>query len=150
MANKKPSYIGLLNAIAVGEGRAQRYLEAWAQTTDNDTVAETIRFIALREGEHAMAFAKRMSELGFDVRDGDPAEERAAMRAARSKKLSDQEKFEHFGLDRVGTGDDIFTSMFADRSIDPQTGGLLGRYIAEERDSLRRAASCYRKVKRQA
>ncbi|MCP5026685.1 MAG: hypothetical protein GY929_10420 [Actinomycetia bacterium] len=150
MAKKKPSYIGLLNAIAVGEGRAHRYLDAWAQTTVDEEVAQTVRFIALREGEHAMAFAKRMSELGFDVRDGDPNEERAAMRAARSQKLSDQKKFEHFGLDRVGAGDDIFTSMFADQSIDPQTGGLLGRYIAEERDSLRRSASCYRRLKRRS
>jgi Mn-containing catalase len=150
MAKKKPSYIGLLNAIAVGEARAQRYLGAWADTTDDEAVAETIRFIALREGEHAMAFAKRMAELGFSVREGDPVEERAAMRAAKSKKLTDAEKFEHFGLARVKRGDDVFTGMFADQTIDPQTGGLLGRYIAEERDSLRRAASCYRRTKRNA
>lgn len=150
MAKKKPSYIGLMNAIAVGEARAQRYLDAWADTTADDDVAETVRFIALREGEHAMAFAKRMAELGFTVREGDPAEERAAMRAAKSKKLTDVEKFEHFGLARVKKGDDVFTAMFTDQTIDPQTGGLLGRYIAEERDSLRRAATCYRRTKRQA
>ena len=33
--------------------------------------------------------------------------------------------------------------MFDDTTIDPQTGALLGRFIAEERDSLRMFQACY-------
>jgi len=33
--------------------------------------------------------------------------------------------------------------MFNDKTIDPITGGLLGRYIAEERDSTRLLAAEY-------
>ena len=36
--------------------------------------------------------------------------------------------------------------MFDDKSIDIQTGALLGRYIAEERDSGRLLTSCYRQL----
>jgi len=41
---------------------------------------------------------------------------------------------------------DPFTSFFNDTSIDPQTGELLGRYIAEERDSGRRLKAEYDRV----
>ena len=36
--------------------------------------------------------------------------------------------------------------MWADTSIDIQTGELLGRYIAEERDSLRMLEGCYNEL----
>jgi hypothetical protein len=47
----KPSYLGLLNAIAVAEGRAHTYLTAWADTTKSDDVRAVLRRIAAREGE---------------------------------------------------------------------------------------------------
>jgi hypothetical protein len=37
---------------------------------------------------------------------------------------------------------DIFDNFFRDHSIDIQTGALLGRYIAEERDTLRLLQGC--------
>ena len=40
--------------------------------------------------------------------------------------------------DSAKSGPDIFDKFFSDHSIDIQTGELLGRYIAEERDSGRR------------
>jgi hypothetical protein len=38
--------------------------------------------------------------------------------------------------------------MFEDTTIDIQTGALLGRYIAEERDSGRRLRACHQALKR--
>ena len=147
--SEKPSYIGLLNAIAVGESQAECYLTAWAGATPSDDVRQVLTTIALREGEHGKAFAKRMCELGYSVleRDQDKAAERMAV--AASTTLSDREKFEKLGLTTLADDakPDIFSSMFNDRSVDIQTGALLGRYIAEERDTGRLLRSCYEQLK---
>lgn len=140
----KPSYLGLLNAIANGEAEAEQYLEAWIAVTPRDDVRAVLHTIARREGEHAKAFAKRLSELGYAVIDRpDPAASKR-MKVASSTKLTDLEKFEKLGLGR-GTpeGPDVFAGMFSDTTIDIQTGALLGRYIAEERDTGRLFATCY-------
>jgi rubrerythrin len=141
----KPSYLGLLNAIANGEAEAERYLDAWIAVTPSDDVRAVLCTVALREGEHAKAFAKRIGELGFSVLERpDPAAAKR-LKVAASTKLSDREKFEQLGLgaERDGDEPDIFAGMLRDRSIDIQTGALLGRYIAEERDSARLLAACY-------
>ena len=67
------------------------------------------------------------------------------MAIAASSTLSDREKFEKLGLTTLvdESKPDIFSSMFNDKSIDIQTGALLGRYIAEERDSGRMFQDCY-------
>ena len=67
------------------------------------------------------------------------------MEIAASTKLSDRQKFERLGLGRAPTNGtpDIFDRFFENKDLDPQTGGLLGRYVAEERDSGRRFAACY-------
>jgi hypothetical protein len=137
----KPSYLGLLNAIAVAEGQAGKYLTAWADTTDDDQVREVLRFVALREAEHSLAFEKRVVELGYSLRPGDDAELQYKMELATSDR-NDREKFEAFGIGQPVDGNDVFTEMFANPDIDPVTGGLLGRYIAEERDSGRRLNAC--------
>ncbi|MEM9561464.1 MAG: hypothetical protein AAGA93_02535 [Actinomycetota bacterium] len=144
--SEKPSYLGLLNAIAVAEAEAETYLRQWADITQRPDVRQVIHAVALREGEHAKAFEKRISELGFELRPGGPPDgDRAAI--ATSTELSDREKFERLGLgDDPGEGPDIFAGMFNDTTIDIQTGGLLGRYIAEERDSGRMLRSCYQQL----
>lgn len=142
---EKPSYIGLLNAIAVAETEAGGYFSAWAETTPSPEVRQVLQTVALRESEHGLAFAKRLCELGFEVRQKDDprAAERCAI--ASSTTLSDREKFEKLGIGQPvqGDGGDLFDSMFTDKTIDIQTGALLGRYIAEERDSGRLLRSCY-------
>ncbi len=140
----KPSYLGLLNAISNAEGDAECYLDAWAKTTTRDDVRSIINTVALREGEHAKAFAKRMCELGFDVMPKSDPRLQEKMAVATSCELTDLEKFERLelGLPPVEGKPDIFASMLADPTIDIQTGGLLGRYIAEERDSGRLFQSC--------
>jgi hypothetical protein len=104
-----------------------------------------ISTVALREGEHGKAFAKRLCELGYalQVRSDGKFDER--MSIASSAGLSDREKFEKLDLGRpVDTSQpDVFARMLDDQSIDIQTGALLGRYIAEERDSGRLLRSCY-------
>ena len=141
----KPTYLGLLNAIALGEAQAECYLSAWADVTPSDEVAHVLRSVAVREGEHGKTFAKRIWELGYSVlpRDDEGAAKR--MDIASSTTLTDREKFEKLGLGRRPSddGDDVFTSMFKDRTIDVATGELLGRYIAEERDSGRLLRACY-------
>ncbi|MFN0028444.1 MAG: hypothetical protein ACKV2O_14880 [Acidimicrobiales bacterium] len=140
----KPSYLGLLNAISNAEGDAECFLGAWAKTTTRDDVRSIINTVALREGEHAKAFAKRMCELGFDVMPKQDPRLEEKMAIASSCELSDLEKFQRLelGLAPVEGKPDIFASMLADSSIDIQTGALLGRYIAEERDSGRLFQSC--------
>jgi hypothetical protein len=58
---------------------------------------------------------------------------------------------EKLGLHKLDRGGlDIFDGVFKDHSIDIRTGELLGRYIAEERDSARLLRSCYEQLKGRA
>lgn len=140
---EKPTYLGLLNTIAVVEARAHAYLTAWADVTSDPAVRSVLRTVAAREGEHGMSFAKRVNELGYEVREADDPSFESKMEIARSDR-SDLEKIEALGLLRFCSDDepDVFDTMFRDHSIDIQTGTLLGRYIAEERDTLRLLQGC--------
>ena len=144
----KPTYLGLLNRIANAEAEAECYLDAWAATTPRDDVRQIISTVALREGEHGKAFAKRMCELGYAVEP--PLTSTAAQRMpiTSSTTLTDREKFEQLGFGKPGdpSKPDQFTEMFADDTIDIQTGELLGRYISEERDSTRMFRACYEQL----
>lgn len=144
----KPSYIGLLNAISVAESNAECYLLRWAETTPSDEVRGVISTVALREGEHGKAFAKRLCELGYGVLERPDESLPSKMDIAGSTELTDREKFEKLGLGREGSDDgpDVFARMFDDKTIDIQTGALLGRYIAEERDSGRLLRGCYEQL----
>jgi len=142
-ASAKPSYLGLLNAIAVGEARAHRYLGEWIAVCTDPEVRAVLQTVAWREGEHGMSFAKRIDELGFSVRQRDDPNLERDLEVARSTTLSDLEKMDHFGLGRLNETLSFFDDLFKDHSIDIQTGELLGRYVAEEFDSARRLAACY-------
>ncbi len=144
----KPSYLGMLNAIAVGEQRAYEYLSAWSDVTPDSNVRRVLQTIALREGEHAMAFAKRINELGFQVRDDGPGEDFRQRLAMVASDKSDLEKMHALGYNfdappKPADEPDVLANLFRDRTIDIQTGELLGRYIAEERDTGRLLRSCY-------
>jgi len=149
---EKPSYLGLLNAIAVAETRAHEYLNAWIAVTPSAEVAAVLRTVAAREGEHGMSFAKRLDELGFQVRWKEDPEGAERLAIAGATDCSDLEKMKALGLHRLDTGTkpDIFDKFFEDHSIDIRTGELLGRYIAEERDSGRRLRACYELLEAQA
>ena len=144
----QPSYVPLLNRIAHAEAEAECYLTAWADVTPSDEVRQIMTTVALREGEHGKAFAKRLCELGYALQP--PMESKLAERMpiACSSTLSDREKFEKFGFGQPAdpAKPDVFTAMFADTTIDIRTGELLGRYISEERDSARLFRSCYEQL----
>src|SRR5262245_18831642 len=141
----KPSYLGLLNAVANAETNACEYLTAWADVTPDPDVRQVLLTVAAREGEHGASFAKRINELGFELRrTEDPGHEKR-MEVARSRDMTDLEKLDSVGLLDFCVDDsepDIFDNFFRDHSIDIQTGALLGRYIAEERDTLRLVSGC--------
>jgi rubrerythrin len=144
----KPTYLGLLNAVALAESRAHTYLCAWADVTPSADVRRVLLTVAAREGEHGMSFAKRINELGYELRRKETDEADNAIEIVTSKR-SDLEKMKALKLHRLDTGDepDIFDGFFADHSIDIRTGELLGRYIAEERDSARLLRDCYEQLK---
>ena len=129
------------------ESRAHAYLSQWIEVTDNDDVRDVLKTVAAREGEHGMAFAKRIDELGFTLqhRDDPGADNRTAI--ASSTSLTDLEKIEKLGLHRVEEEVlGFFDDVFKDHSIDVRTGELLGRYIAEEHDTARLVRCCYDKL----
>lgn len=144
----KPSYLGLLNAVSLAESRAHCYLTEWAAVTPSPDVRRVLLTVAAREGEHGMTFAKRINELGYELRPGEDGGADKALGIVRSD-CSDLEKMEALGLHKLDTGaeTDIFDGFFKDHSIDIRTGEMLGRYIAEERDSARLLRSCYEQLK---
>jgi Mn-containing catalase len=141
--SEKPSYLGLLNAIALNETRAYHYLQGWIATTPDPDVREVLRAVAAREDEHGMSFAKRINELGFEVREKDDQGLEERVPIALSPDISDIDKFERFGLHELEKTLRYFDDVFKDHSIDVRTGELLGRYVAEEHDSCRLLRSCY-------
>ena len=143
-----PSYLGMLNAIYMGEQRGYEYLSAWADVTPDPDVRAVLRKIALREGEHALAFAKRIDELGFEARDDGPSAEFHRKLAIVTSDASELEKMDTLGYNfseppKPSDEGDRLVNLFRDTTIDIQTGELLGRYIAEERDTGRLFRSCY-------
>ena len=145
---RKPSYLGLLNAIANGEAEAGVYLDAWAAVTEDPEVRRALLTVAAREHEHGAAFAKRINELGYEVQPRPNPNAAKRLRLARSKTMSDLDKLEQLGFGRDPSGPDIFDRMFNDHSIDIATGALLGRYIAEERDTGRLLHALVKKLRR--
>src|SRR5262249_18460729 len=149
----KPSYLGLRNAVSLAETEAHGYLTAWAAVTPHEGVKATLLTVAAREGEHGMSFAKRINELGYNLRPGPDDPKRAERLAiACSDEITDYDKMHALGVARIAddvakSGPDVFDKFFSDHSIDIQTGELLGRYIAEERDSGCRLRACYLAVK---
>jgi rubrerythrin len=141
---EKPSYLKLLNGISCAETRAFQYLSAWADVTTDADVRAVLQTVAAREGEHGMAFAKRVNELGFELQPTDDPKFAERMEIASSDR-SDLEKAELLGVLEFATAadvPDVFDSFFRDHTIDIQTGELLGRYIAEERDTIRLLQGC--------
>ena len=145
----KPSFLKLLNGIALAEAGAGVFLSAWADTTPDPAVEKTLRMVAMRETEHAYAFEKRIMELGFNLKR--PAEEtpNPLLAVVTDPALSDCAKMEKAGFDKEpdASKPDAFSNMFDDKELDPVTGSLLGRYIAEERDSGRAFRACYAATK---
>jgi len=159
----KPSYLGTLNAIAVGERGGHEIFSAWSAATKDRKLKPVLDMIAVREMEHSWAFTKRLSELGFDVKPAKRSKSLAKTVKLMKSKSSDADKFAAFGIgvkkakssaestdESSETAADGLLQLLADKSIDPRTGGLLGRFICEERDSGAQLTSAYRSLQRRA
>ena len=145
----KPSYLGMLNAIANAERQGYEYLNAWCERATDPDLKATLTTVATREHEHSLAFAKRIDELGFELEVREVLDFTKQMEVVTSE-CSDYEKAEALGLfeRKVDTDEkDIFSGLFDDKTIDIQTGALLGRYIAEERDTGRMIVACAQALK---
>jgi len=147
----KPTYVPLLNSIAVNEAKGERLLGTWANATRDAQLKAALKFVAIREGEHAMAFTKRMCELGYEVDEASAYQvfkDFDGLLACAASDATDAEKVAMLTGGENGGGEqrDPFRGFFNDTSIDPETGALLGRYIAEERDSGRRLRAEYDRV----
>jgi rubrerythrin len=142
-----PSYLGLLMGISRVESAAHGWFTDWAARTSNADVRQVLLTVAAREGEHGMAFAKRVNELGFEVEQKhNPKDDEMAAIAASD--MSDIEKFEAMELCNLEGGIlTFFDNVFSDHTIDIRTGELLGRYIAEEHDTARLLRACYEELK---
>ena len=146
----KPRYLGLLNAISLAESHAGVYLRAWADATDDEELACTLRLVAARETSHGELFCRRLCELGYELRQKPDPE--AAERIARyaNPKISDVDKI---GRSRGEIEKDPFGEIeqkLKEDFYDPMTANMLGWYICEERDSGRRLREAYGKVRAKA
>jgi len=146
-----PTFMPLLNSIAVNEAKGYQLLNTWANTAKDPQLKSALQFVAIREGEHAAAFTKRMCELGCAVDESSAYQvfkNFDEQLACAGSNITDAEKvaFLTGGERSEGERKDPFRGFFKDTTIDPQTGELLGRYIAEERDSGRRLRAEYDRV----
>jgi hypothetical protein len=146
---EKPSYLGLLNAISLAESHAGVYLEAWADATSDEDLACALRLVAARERSHGDVFCRRLSELGYSLRQKrDPGDgERLAKYA--DPRIGDLEKI---GPDREPERDTFgeIKKAMRDGVYDSMTCNLLQWYIAEEEDSGRRLREAYACVRDKA
>src|SRR6266566_5189668 len=88
----KPSYLGLLNAISLGESSAGVYLRAWADVAQDPDLKRDLSLVAQRETTHGEVFRQRIERLGFQLRAKDDPS--IAKRAAffGDPSISDAEK----------------------------------------------------------
>jgi ferritin len=143
---EKPSYLGLLNAISLGESAAGVALEAWAKATPNEDLACVLRLVAARETSHGEVFCRRLCELGYSLRE--KADPRAAEQLARlaDPNISDLDKIPRRREEATDPFAEIRRRM-AEGDFDPMTVNLMNWYIAEEKDSERRLREAYDAVR---
>lgn len=139
---EKIAYMGTLVAIATAEHRTALMMRAWRDTTEDKALAAALDKVANTEEEHGIAFTKHARALGADLNEDPMAEYVGAVTqaVARSKETSDLEKFRQLMSYEAGVESprpDPLIHMMDEPTIDSATGALIGRYIAEERESER-------------
>jgi hypothetical protein len=146
---EKPSYLGLLNTISLAESAAGHYLRAWADATPDEDLACTLRFVAARETSHGELFCRRISELGYELRQKTDPRSGKQLAKLANPDISDLEKI---GEEREESGDPFaaINRQLAEGAFDPMTANMLTWYIAEERDSGRRLREAYDCVREKA
>ena len=137
--SERPTYLPMLEAIANAEGQGRDYYQAWYEHTTDPDLKETVRVVANRDFEHSLAFQEADGRLGFECQ---PAEilDFSKQTEIVTSDCSDWEKLQALEeltdlADKVADPkNDPFGKLFRDLTIDIQTGALLGRYIAEDRE----------------
>jgi rubrerythrin len=143
---ERPTYLPMLEAIANAERQGHEYYSAWYEHATDPDLKETMRVVANRELEHSLALRKRIDELGFECQPAEILDFSKQIEIVTSD-CSDWEKVQALELTDLAEKvadpkNDPFGKLFKDLTIDIQTGALLGRYIAEERDSARMLGAC--------
>jgi len=143
----KPRYLGLLNAISLAETQAGIYLNAWANATEDEELAATLRLVAARETSHGQLFCRMLTELGYGLRQKPDPDGQERIACYANPKVSDLEKI---GKARGELERDPFGEIeqkLKEGFYDPVTTNLLNWYICEERDSGRRLREAYARVR---
>ena len=143
----KPPYLGLLNAISVGEGRAGVVLSAWASATTDKRLGKALALVAERETDHHDLFRSRIEELGFGLRA--PADDAGFARtvAFYGSDASDKKKVKRSRKGQDGDGlSALEERVRTDTALDTVTRHLLQWYVDEERDSAKRLDRAYSRV----
>jgi hypothetical protein len=145
----KPSYLGLLNAISVGERNAGLYLKAWADVTTDSELKSALSLVASRETAHGEVFRQRIERLGFTVRDREDPGLVARLRLYGDPAVSDLEKIRAGRREGGDEGGDPLAGIderISDESVDSLTRDTLRWYVAEERDSGQLLRDAYARV----
>ena len=142
----KPAYLGLLNALYIGESRAGVYLKAWADVCSDVELQRAIALVAARESTHGEVFRQRIERLGFSVREKEDPDGPERLRVYGDPAISDAEKI-RYGRGETQTEDrpDPLASIEArvDDSMDQLTRVTMAWYIAEERDTVELLKGAY-------
>ncbi len=146
----KPAYLGLLNAISLAESRAGVYLRAWADASDDPDFACVLRLVAARETSHGDLFCRRISELGFSLREKSDPDSLKRLATLADPTVCDLDKLPPV---RARAGGDPFKEInqrLAAGEFDSMTANMLAWYIEEERDSAARLEEAYACVRAKA
>jgi hypothetical protein len=144
----RPGALSFLNGLSLAESRAGVAFDAWADVTPDEDLARALRLVAARERSHGEVIARRIRELGFDLRirpDRDAAEFLARVADPR---ISDDEK-----VGPEGDGGDVYASIrkqVTDGFFDPLTTQLMIWFLAEETDSGDVLRDAYARVRQRA
>ena len=144
----KPSYLGLLNYLTQNECEAHAYLTAWAA---GDTVGRRPRRAAEGRGprgraRHELPQAHRRARLSAAARATPTVEKAIAHRQVRQVRPREDRDLRAAEARHAATGPTCSTTSSTTTRSTSATGGLLGRYIAEERDTARLLRSCYEQL----
>ena len=139
---EKPGYLGLLNAISLGESAAGVYLEAWANVTPNADLACTLRLVAARERSHGDVFCRRIAELGFTLMPKSNPRDAEQLAKLANPNISDLEKIPAAREEESDPFGEI-RRRISEGEFDTMTANLMNWYIAEEKDSGRRLREAY-------
>jgi rubrerythrin len=146
----RPAYLGLLNAISLGERNAGVYLKAWADLTPDPELKRVLALVAARESTHGEVFRQRIERLGFTLREADDPKLAERLRIFGDPARSDADKIRIRRAESSAADADAFFASIdrevTDESVDLLTRDTLRWYVHEERDSRELLRAAYARV----